>query len=839
MTTLIFQLNKKMLLCIATGIFCAVMLGFSMNWIEQFQKEAAYREYQYNTGSYIAYFSGELSRQDIDTIASDAHVSQCGIVTYYKKIFEGSGKDIWLRGANENYMLRNSTVLEGALPEAEHELIAQQWVLEAIGVEPKSGQVITLPLEDENGNQVTEEFIVSGVLENSAYAKENGLTEIFVPYDDTKQQYPIVNLDIKEGYDLLGSLQSIQEKLTSKGAFYEYSNEAGAMRVQRTALTGRQLGKSLFAAGLLLFYFFCIYRLSEEQFMQNTAKLRMCGFSIRRILTTVLKLFFIIYIIFGLLGLAAGKLCVHILMTKTHLDKIRFTFWGEKIAIAPKLFLPTLLLTMLFSFAVLLLLFAWVSFKSTRGTILEQFRYGERAKRKSCRMKKTVGRKKLLSFRTEWVSIALLCLAQVLFLSVSYWQQANERMTAHEVFSQCKNGDFQVLGYQSENISNGATKEQLEAVEQLAGTVRVETAAVLPVRVKLENGVTAAADYYKMYNEYAKDTYYKEFIGTEPESGDIVYKSSLMGYNNAALERLSDYVTDGHIDLQEMQSSNTAVLFVPQYMEGKYRQRFYRNAKPVMDYKVGDCVTVKIRDNYTENMEQYWAMEDAVGSHEETFEIAAIVYYPYLPNTSAMGLVNPDVIISSKRMEQLTGQQVCRVVNIQTDCGENAQQYAEKLNGIFSSVGGTSVNDLLSARTQQQMRSRIYALVGLLWSLLLGIGFASCGVIGVKHQLLQRKRDLALCRMVGFSKRTLQSEAKGEAVFYVVWISLLTVGIAFVLQRVMFIRSGMQVMGLSFWGNEALKGVLLFVTFFTIEGLFVRNTRRMLRGEIMAGYREE
>lgn len=744
MTTLIFQLNKKMLLCIAVGIFCAVMLGFSMNWIEQFQKEAAYREYQYNTGSYIAYFSGELSRQDIDTIASDAHVSQCGIVTYYKKIFEGNGKDIWLRGANENYMLRNSTVLEGALPKAEHELIAQQWVLEAIGVEPKSGQVIILPLEDENGNQVTEEFIVSGVLENSVYAKENGLTEIFVPYDDTKQQYPIVNLDIKEGYDLLESLQSIQEKLTSKEVFYEYSNEAGAMRVQRTALTGRQLGKSLFAAGLLLFYFFCIYRLSEEQFMQNTAKLRMCGFSIRRILTTVLKLLFIIYIVFGLLGLAAGKLCVHILMTKTHLDKIRFTFWGEKIAIAPKLFLPTLLLTMLFSFAVFLLFFAWVSFKSTRGTILEQLRYGERAKRKSCRMKKTVGRKKLLSFRTEWVSIALLCLAQVLFLSVSYWQQANERMTAHEVFSQCQNGDFQVLGYQSENISNGATKEQL-----------------------------------------------------------------------------------------------AAVLFVPQYMEGKYRQRFYRNAKQVMDYKVGDCVTVKIRDNYTETMEQYWAMEDAVGSHEETFEIAAIVYYPYLPNTSAMGLVNPDVIISSKRMEQLTGQQVCRVVNIQTDCGENAQQYAEELNGIFSSVGGITVNDLLSARTQQQMRSRIYALVGFLWSLLLGIGFASCGVIGVKHQLLQRKRDLALCRMVGFSKRTLQSEAKGEAVFYSVWISLLTVGIAFVLQRVMFIRSGMQVMGLSFWGNEALKGVLLFVTFFTIEGLFVVNTRRMLRGEIMAGYREE
>lgn len=837
MITLFFHLHKKMLLCIAAGIFCAVTLGFGMNWTQQFQKEAAYREYQYNTGSYIAYFSGGLTQQDIDTIAADARVAQCGIVTYYKKIYEGNGKDIWLRGANENYMLRNSTLLQGAFPKAENELIAQQWVLEAVGTSPKSGQRVLLSLEDENGNQVTEEFVVSGVLENSAYAKENGLTEIFVPYDFARQQHPIVNLDIKEPYDLWESLEGIEQKLVGADVFYEYSSEAGAMREQRSALTAAQLGISLFAAGLLLFYFLCIYRLSEEQFLQNTAKLRMCGFSMRCILTGIGKLFLVLYAVFSLLGLVVGKLCVNFLTTETHLDKIRYTFWGEKVAIAPKLFLPTFLLTMLLSFAALLLFFAWVSFKGTRGTILEQLRYGERAQRKSCRMKKTG--KRLLSFRTEWISIVLLCLAQVLFLSVGYWQQAGEKMTAHETFSQCKNGDFQVLGYQSENISNGATKEQLAAVERLSGTVRVETASVLPVRVKLENGVSVAEDYYEMYNEYAQDTYYKSFFATEPESGDTVFKSSLMGYNNAALERLSDYVTQGRIDMEAMQSSNTAVLFVPQYREGVYRQQFYRNATQVMDYQVGDHVTVKIRDNYTEDMPRYWAMEDAVGSHEETFEIAAIVYYPYLPNTSAMGLINPDVIISKERMEQLAGQQVCRVVNILTDCGEDTQRYAEALNGIFSSTGGITVNDLISSRMEQEMRTRIYALVRFLWSLLLGIGFASCGVIGVRYHLLQRRRDLALCRMVGFSKRTLEAQARGDAVFYSVWISLLTFGVAFALQRMMFVRSGLQVMGLSFWGNEALKGVLLLVTFFTIGWLFVGSTRRMLRGEIMAGYREE
>ena len=219
----------------------------------------------------------------------------------------------------------------------------------------------------------------------------------------------------------------------------------------------------------------------------------------------------------------------------------------------------------------------------------------------------------------------------------------------------------------------------MEEVKKLPGTIAVETAMVLPVRVKIEDSLQVADDYYKMYNEYAKDTYYREFIGEEKAGGDIVYKSSLMGYNDAALGKLSDYMIEGSIDIEKMRHSNTAVLFVPQYVEGRYRQRFYKNAVQVMDYNVGDLITVKIREQYTEDMEQYWSMEDHAGSHEEVFEVGAIVYYPYLPNTSAMGLVNPDIIISSDRMSQLTGQQICRVVNIQIDHRCNAQSYAREL----------------------------------------------------------------------------------------------------------------------------------------------------------------
>lgn len=684
MYKVLIQLQKKMLLCLAAGILTAVALGYGMGWMERFQTESAYREYQYNTGSYIAYFSGGLNQQDIDIISGDKRVSQCGIVTYYKKIAEGKGTDIWIRGANENYMLRNSTVLQGRLPAAGNELIAQQWVLEALGIPAESGQEVTFSLEDEEGRPSVETFVVSGVLENSAYAKESGDMDLFVPFDFERDRNPIINLDIDENADLLGSLQDINEKLAGTDIFYEFSSDAGAMRRQMITLTGKLTGKNIFLAVFLLFYFICIYQLSEEQFMRNTAKLRMCGYSIKQILSVYFQIIAGVWMVFVLSGLAVGRLCILFISRMAKLNQISFIFWGRKVSIEPEIFMPVFFCNILLSFAAVLLFFIWVIFRNAKRTVLEQLRFGERAERKSCRMKENG--KRLLYFRIEWISIVLFVLAQVLFLSVSYQQHANKKMAENTAFSQCKNGDFQILGYQSENIANGVSREQLEAVRKIPGTVSVETASVLPVRVKIEDGQQVAENYYGLYNEYAKDTYYKAFLGEERISGDTVYKSSLMGYNDAALAKLSDYVIEGSIDIEEMRHSNAAVLFVPQYVEGEYRQRFYRNAEKVIPYQVGDRVTVKIRNQYGDGMEQYWAMEDQTGSHEEVFQVGAIVYYPYLPNTSAMGLVNPDIIISSDRMEQLTGQQICRVVAIQTADGINAEQYAGALNGDRKSV---------------------------------------------------------------------------------------------------------------------------------------------------------
>ncbi len=831
-------LQKKNLFYLALGLFCAVLLGCSIGWMEQFQNISQYYEYQYNTGSYIAYFSGNLSEQDIAVIAADQNVEQCGVVTYYKKIVEGKGKDFWIRGADANYMLRNSVVSQGRLPEKRNELTAERWVLETLGAEPKAGTEIEFVLEDEAGNHFRERFVVSGILSDSAYAKENGKMNLFIPADLEEDIDPIVNLDIRQGADLAESLEAIQAKLGAEDVFYEFSSEAGAMRRSMGSMKA-VWGKSLLTAGLFCIYLVGICRLGKEQFQKELAKLRMCGFSVRMVILSLAKLWLAVYAVCTLAGTACAMAAVTLLTKAAGLDRIHFIFWGESRHIQPEILTPMFLLTLLLLLAVLLAVCIWIGFEGTRRSILSQMREGQNARRCACRMKEKKGKWSGLYFRVEWVSVGMAVLAGVVFLTMDYLQLSEKRMEENEIFSQCRNGDFQITGFQQENILNGVSREKLEEITALEGTARVDAAMTLPVRVRLEDDIVPASDYYDTYNEYAKDLYYREFLGTEPASGDTVYKSTLMGYNDSALNRLDAYLCQGKIDVEQMKTSNTAVLFVPQYVEGRFRQRFYSNARQVMDYEPGDRITVKIRDDYETDMESYWAMEDQISSHEEVFEIAAVVYYPYLPNTSAMGLVNPDVIISDARMRELTGQQTYRVVNIDLDDGFDEKAYEIGLSDCLETVPGITVSNLISARMEKEMRSRIYAVLRIMWSLLAGAGLAVCALNGFRQHIRQRKGELRLCRMIGFSQKELLWWADREGLCYFAWTSTATLALAYLLQYRIYTENGNQVMGLSFWGHEGFKLMALVCCFAMTRILFEKMTRRMIRSGIMENRRED
>lgn len=134
---------------------------------------------------------------------------------------------------------------------------------------------------------------------------------------------------------------------------------------------------------------------------------------------------------------------------------------------------------------------------------------------------------------------------------------------------------------------------------------------------------------------------------------------------------------------------------------------------------------------------------------------------------------------------------------------------------------------------------QIYAIVNGLWSILVGGGLAICALNGFRHHIRQRKGELALCRMVGFSRKEIITWAKKEGWGYFLAVVIPAVSIAYLLQYWFYKRSGNLVMGLPFWGNEMLKAIFIGSAFLLTRGLFEMMTGHMISGGMIGEYRKE
>lgn len=165
--------------------------------------------------------------------------------------------------------------------------------------------------------------------------------------------------------------------------------------------------------------------------------------------------------------------------------------------------------------------------------------------------------------------------------------------------------------------------------------------------------------------------------------------------------------------------------------------------------------------------------------------------------------------------------------------------YEEGLQNIFSAAGGVPSDNYISSRQDKEMRQQIYAIVNGLWSIFVGGGLAICARNGFRQHIRQRKGELALCRMVGFSRSEIIMWAKKEGWAYFIKVLIPTVSIAYLFQYWIYKKSGNLVMGLPFWGNEMWKVLFVGIAFLLTRVLFEKMTAHMISVGVIGEYREE
>lgn len=118
---------------------------------------------------------------------------------------------------------------------------------------------------------------------------------------------------------------------------------------------------------------------------------------------------------------------------------------------------------------------------------------------------------------------------------------------------------------------------------------------VMPSRMVVDEEDIFNREYFKNMNDSASDMYYQALLDTDKNTGELILKNNIKGYNDAAIKKVNNYILSGNIDLKKMKKKNIAILYVPQIIGDNPLPQFNENGKSVLNVKVGDKIRVKFR----------------------------------------------------------------------------------------------------------------------------------------------------------------------------------------------------------------------------------------------------
>ena len=118
----------------------------------------------------------------------------------------------------------------------------------------------------------------------------------------------------------------------------------------------------------------------------------------------------------------------------------------------------------------------------------------------------------------------------------------------------------------------------------------------------------------------------------------------------------------------ENMKSNEVIIAMPRMVQsGKAKGVlvFFKNGIPVMDYEVGQTVTVYYRSDLDTSSDDYWHCTDRKNLYNsQNYKIAAIAYYPYMKEVSVIEPVFPLLITSEENYKQVNQSGVLETVNL-------------------------------------------------------------------------------------------------------------------------------------------------------------------------------
>ncbi|CEN92510.1 MAG: ABC transporter permease [Paeniclostridium sp.] len=757
---------------------------------------------KYNTGIYHATFK-DLNNKQLKIIENSENLENVGAFNFHGITTDKEKQSVIMVNCNEDYIISNSKLEKGRFAKNKNEIVAEEWVLKNLGLEPKLNQIIKLNIEDTSKKIKDEEFKLVGIIKDRPTEKQTGKMQMYLPLQKNSENLE-VGVAFNEKIDIPTYISELAKKanvnkdnITSSEDLITISRDANNISLN-TVLSALVIS---LICGIVVY---SIFNISMYKRFKEYGILRAIGARNFKVFKLILNELMTLSLIGIPIGTVLGIVASTISNKYASELKTNIALNGEIIKLHMIYPIVEIILAILFMIIILLLIAFFTYRKINKLSIIDAIK----GNRKSDNMKRNIITVKTLrkymktykaiSFKNIWrnkkrciMIILSMSICGILFINSNYkshLDQSDDFIVDRSMFN---NSDMRIDVYGTGNQRGGLSKDDINKIENIDGVKEVVKSQIMNGRMVMDEKDIAIKGYFENINKSSRgEGLFKGYLVKDKLNNELILKQNLRGYDDKALKELNNYLVEGSIDIERMKNEDLAVIYIPRVVDekhgGKTEYNIVDNGKPVSDIKVGDTVKVKFREDGKRPIE-FITLEDNDAKYiEKEFKVGAIVSYPFMAEDTYSSDQCIDVIVSDNKFTQVTGSEDYQAININLDNGVNDKKVYNEILKTTIKVNGAMARNIMEEKANRDAmyeKSRIYNAEMVVVLFIIAIVNI---VNNISQSILDRTNEFGMLRAVGLNNKDFKKMIIFEGFIYTLISSLIIIVVSLVLNKMTY-----------------------------------------------------
>lgn len=769
---------------------------------------------KYNTGIYHTTFK-DLDYNQLEKIEKSSDVENVGAFNFHGITTDKEKQSVIMLNCNDDYIISNSKLEKGRLPKEKNEIVAEEWVLKNLGIQPTLNQNINFNVEDINKNVKDEEFKLVGIIKDRPTEKQVAKMQMYLPLQKGSEHLEVgvafnEKIDIQNySLELAKKANINKDNIGMQEDFISISNDANNISLDNILSV---LVISLIC-GIVIY---SIFNISMYKRFREYGVLRAIGARNSNVFKLILNELMTLGVIGMPIGLVGGLGASLIAYKKSSELKTSIALDGKIINLHMVYPVFEIILAILFMVLILLLISIFTYRKINKLSIIDSIKGNRKEnsiKRNRVSVKdlsrymktyKAISFKNILRNKKRFIMIVLsMSICGILFINSNYRLHLSQEDDFTSNRDNYSNSDMKIDVYENENQRNGLSKKDIKQIENIDGVKEVVKSQIMNGRMVINKDDIANEGYFDSINKSIRGSnLFKGYLVKDKINDELILKQNLRGYDEKALKELNNYLVQGNINVEKMKKEDLAVVYVPMVTEEKFdggvMYNCVDNGKPVANIKVGDTVKVKFREDGEKSVEAC-RLEDTDGKYiEKEFKVGAVVSYPFMAEDTYTSDECVDVIVSEDTFSKATNSKAYQAININLKEGANDKKvYDEILKTTIKVKGAMARNIIEEKRNSDAMyeKSRVFnaAIVVVLFVI------AVVNVVNnISQSIVDRTNEFGMLRAVGLNNKDFRKMIIFEGIIYTAISSLIIIFVSLILNKTTYDSFGVSKLGIEF-----------------------------------------